>query len=358
MNNLIYKNYKAVLTPTETVLFDYNITYPQNIICLGGYICNTSTNIDYLGTDDYVFLKVYNTVSNETTFILDNILINPRRCLPFSKIFLKPNDQLIGYSTENSLLHISIFQIEEYQYNYGLLKVNFSPETVISFNPKWMLSTDLETEYENNEYIPLLSGEHTIVFKDIDGWEKPSNLTVDVKNSKTIEVDAKYDLLNSTISFSNKQVGLPGEFTWNIVGQTTKYLNNEVITLPPGTYTFEFQRMNGYETIPNVVLDLIAKQNSSYEIIYHLIKYPITVILNPSSLRLSKSTTIYNKWRVCFPNNGYSPWYNSGEIINLKADQNYQIEVQENDYFENTDNIRFDLEVEDNLTFNINLIRK
>lgn len=358
MNNLIYKNYKAVLKSTETVLFDYNINYPQNIICLGGYICNTSTNNNYLGTDDYVFLKIYNTVSNETTFILDNILISPRRCLPFSKIFLKPNDRLIGYSTEQNILHICIFQIEEYQYNYGLIKVNFSPEAVISFNPTWMLSTDLQTKYRNNEYVPLISGNYTIVFKDIEGWEEPSNLTVNVKNSKTTEINAKYDLLDSTISFSNKQVELPGEFTWKIVGQKTTYLNNEVITLPPGKYTFEFQRMVGYESLPNMILDLAAKQNKSYEIIYHLIKYPVTVNLNPPSLRISKSTTIYNKWRICFPNNGYSSWYNSGETIKLKAGQNYQIEIQKNDYFEDVENIYFNLEIENDLKFNVDLKRK
>lgn len=368
MNNLIFKNHKLIINTEEQVLFDYSSAGgAQNIIGLSGYICNIS-NVDKPedeGIVDFVYLKLYNTESDEETFILEKIEIPVNRTLPVNRIFLKPYDKLIVYSETDNNLCITFNTMEQYSNEYGLLKVIFNPKEILDFNPTYKFENILDI-FKPNQYYVLSVENYNMIFSDITGWNKPQDLPIAIKPSKILEINVTYELTNAILSFSIDQIDIITTLSeqqvpslWRIVDTQTWYTNNQNVILTPGSYEIEFQRFVGYKSLDNLNITLNERENKHINLVYILNTIPVKVILDPPEIRISKTNKIYNMWRIEYSTNCFSQWKKSGEILNIRPGNNYKINIQENNYYELTEDVIFNVEEgQEELEFLINCSRK
>ncbi|MDD2282823.1 MAG: cell wall-binding repeat-containing protein [Eubacteriales bacterium] len=61
----------------------------------------------------------------------------------------------------------------------GDIKINFLPPEVVDNNPLWSANGGI-TWLAHNDVYPVPAGFHTIIFKELTGWKKPQDLTVEV----------------------------------------------------------------------------------------------------------------------------------------------------------------------------------
>ena len=357
MNNYFPKNIKALLTQLDTILLEYDPTTLETVI-LGGCVSNISNlNTPSLsGTTDYFTLKIYNSQTEETTILYDEIPIAANSIFPFGKIYFNEYNQLIASSAYSDNLQISISYFYVMNYDNGVVKVDFQPSNVLTFLPTWTLLNQTD-EHTNFEYVPVLEGLQTIQFNTILGWQKPEDIDINIQKLKTTTVTTKYTLLDSTITFFTTQPDLIDLFQWKLTTESIWLNNNDVMTITPDTYEFEFIDIDLYDTPPNIIIDAEEKKIYSQNISYTRTKSLVTVNLEPSALKIGDSYALNNQWRLIYPNGSFSPWYNSGESILFNINTGYILDIMTNEYcLPSQTDISFDLLQNVPVIFNIDML--
>ncbi|MCP4346698.1 MAG: choice-of-anchor D domain-containing protein [Desulfobacterales bacterium] len=72
----------------------------------------------------------------------------------------------------------------------GSLAVGISPQDAINAGAQWRVDNGT---WQDSDYTELSAGTHTIEFKTISGWNRPSNQTVTINDSQTTEITGTYD---------------------------------------------------------------------------------------------------------------------------------------------------------------------
>jgi hypothetical protein len=357
LNNYFPKNIKASLTPAETVLLEYDLNCLETVI-LGGCVSNISNinKADIEGVTDYFTLKILNTQTQETTLLFSEIPIVSNSVFPFDKIHLNEYNQLIATSVYSNNLQLTLSYFYVMNYDNGVVKINFTPSQILTFSPNWNLLNQ-EIYYNNYEYVPVPEGVQTFQFDTILGWEKPSDVDIYIQRLKTTNITANYVLTDSTVTFFVSQPDLIDIFKWRLVGETIWLSNNELLTLPSGTHEFEFESIDVYYKPDNITLITEGKLFYSNEISYLRIKEYVTVNIDPQTLQTGLQYYLTNQWRLIYPNNSFSDWYNSGESVLFNINDNYTLEIMDNTYLTaEENNINFNLVQNTPVLFNINML--
>ena len=357
-NNYIFKNVKCKLTGSEQIVLS-NDEYEQ-IIVTGGYVSNVS-NIEQpalAGNIDYIkYFKKYNTESEISNNLFNNIKINPNVSFPFDRIILNLNDQLIICSEYSNNLELTLSYFNILPITNGLVKVNFQPQSLIEYNPVWYLD-DEEIENQNSEYVIVPEGKHTIYFDSVFGWDESESYEIYINKLKTTLIEPTYTLLDSVINFYTEQINIVDDFQWKLKDEEIWIDNNHSVVLTPGTYTIEFKDIEGFKKPDDITITVSEREIYKQHINYTRYKSTVIVNIYPPSLKLNKTTTFYNRWRVIYPNSHYSPWYESREIVDFEFKDGYVLEIESNNYFEPTNNfIQFNVREESPTVFNIDMQR-
>lgn len=331
INNYTCKNIKHTLNDIETTLLTHDSNTIETVI-LGGWVSNISNKEHpaLAGTDDYFTLQILNSKTLERINLYNEILIKPNTCFPINKINFNEYNHLICNSKFNNNLQLTISYFKITDYNYGFIKVLFEPDNIDS---SWNI-LDIDDIYSNNTYVPILKGIKTIEFEDILGWQRPDSVMVQVQQLKTTEIKSKYTLTDSIITFYNEQINLKDIFQWKLINSDIWLENNQIMTITPGEYEFEFKEINTYIKPDNIILTTLEKTSYTQSITYNLIKESITVNLIPPFYKLSKKNRLYNLWRLIYSNGSISPWYKSGETIDFNTNTIfYLLDIECNNYF-------------------------
>lgn len=356
-NNLVFKNISLILDGTEQKILENNTN--NRYVIISGFITNNSSlDKPYYGEDDIIeYLKIYDNISFDTNFLYNQQTIYKSTSFPIKRTFVEPNQKLYIKSTKQNILQISLSYLEVTDYETGFLRVIFNPEKLVSQNPKWNI-VGVTNYYSHQEYVNLLNGDYQIEFSDVNGWVKPDPINVHIFKFKTTECFVKYDLQKASLLIKNEQVDIKNSFEWRIKDTNTWYQNNVEILLTSGDYIIEFKEIIGFITPENLKITLENEKIYNYNIRYDRIKSNITTFINPPFKRFGLSNKINNRWRIIFNDGGKSEWYISDQSIPFEIEQNYVLEIEENEYYIPEQNLLDFYLTSTDKEFHINMLEK
>ena len=117
----------------------------------------------------------------------------------------------------------------------------------------------------------IITGKHTVEFKDVPEWAKPPNLDVNVSVGQTTNAGGTYLRPGSLhVIISPPEVVVAGA-QWRRVGTATWLDSNCTETgIRPGDYTVEFKDVPQWSTAGNAAVTIVAEQTTNASGIYEL----------------------------------------------------------------------------------------
>jgi hypothetical protein len=192
-----------------------------------------------------------------------------------------------GWSTpSNKTVSISSNQTTSttgtYTQQTGSLKVTISPSDAISAGAQWNVD-DGDWKNSGATVSGLSVGNHTVSFKNISGWDAPSNKTVTINSNQTTSTTGTYTQ-QAQQTGSLKVILSPNDVInagaqWNVDDGDWKNSGTTVSGLSIGNHTVSFKDISGWsapsnETVsisPNQILNISAtytENNSENELIW------------------------------------------------------------------------------------------
>jgi hypothetical protein len=193
----------------------------------------------------------------------------------------------------------------------GRLRVVIEPTAVAEAGAQWRrLGT--EPWGKSGEIEPNIStGEYTLEFDEVAGWNVPPTQTVVIEAGKTTEATAVY-----TQQVGNLQITiLPQEAVdagaqWQVLGQQEWHNSGDIISsLIVGSYTIQFSSITEFGTPPSLAMTVAADQTATAVASYSRRLGSLQVVIEPEDAVQSGA-----QWRV---DNG--DWHSSGDAAGSLA---------------------------------------
>jgi len=216
-------------------------------------------------TEDYKYLKNGWNLADGTAYkvlvgyyVIEFAEYSEYNLIGGSQKFVTVTDS----STESSPVTVT----GEYEIKTGSIKVNIydnsSTADVNADGAQWRVGYE-SNYYNSGSSISTRVGSHTVRFTDVDGWETPEDVSVNVRENTTSTVEATYKKVwKLTVHLDEDPhgddfVGILSQKSWNISSVGNDYKDGETVTLEEGEYqiTYEFIH-DDYETPPNETITL------------------------------------------------------------------------------------------------------
>ncbi|UCE49927.1 MAG: S8 family serine peptidase [Phycisphaerales bacterium] len=149
----------------------------------------------------------------------------------------------------------------------GSLTVTINPQAARDVGARWRrVGTGTWRESDSTERnIP--TGSHTVEFKSIAGWNRPSNRTVTVNSGQTTTTIGTYTFDPPTGSLTvtiNPQAARDAGARWRRVGTTTWRESGSTETnVPTGSHTVEFKSIWGWTEAANQTVTINSGQTTT-----------------------------------------------------------------------------------------------
>jgi hypothetical protein len=187
----------------------------------------------------------------------------------------------------------------------GSLKVNIYPSDAVDAYAKW--NVDGGSWKDSGTTVSGLStGNHTVSFRSISGWNTPSNKTVSIEDSQTTAVSGTYTQQTGSLSVTispNDAVNAGAQ--WNVDGGAWKNNGATVSALSVGNHTVSFKDISGWSTPSNKTVSISADQTTSTTGTYTQQTGSLSVSLAPSD-----AINAGAQWNV-----DGGAWKNSGTTV-------------------------------------------
>ncbi|MBI5844706.1 MAG: PD40 domain-containing protein [Deltaproteobacteria bacterium] len=186
----------------------------------------------------------------------------------------------------------------------GSLNVTIFPGAAVNAGALWTL--DGVNWYPSDTTLHnLLVGQYTITYKSLDLWNTPASQTVTVKNKPVACASATYTPKPGSVKVTlSPQAAIDAGARWRLDGGAWQQSGDTVNNIPIGQHTVSYLSPNGYNTVPNCVVNIYSCQTATASAKY---------ILSPSLKVLISPQAAINagaKWRV-----DSSPWQSSGASL-------------------------------------------
>ena len=134
----------------------------------------------------------------------------------------------------------------------GSLHVTISPQGAIDAGAQWR-RTGTSTWWNSGDTESGISaGQHTVEFKDIPGWNKPSNQDVTISEGQTTNASGTYTIPGSLYVTISPQGAVDAGAQWRRTGTSTWWNNGDTESgIPAGQYTVEFKDIPGWRKPSN-----------------------------------------------------------------------------------------------------------
>ena len=180
----------------------------------------------------------------------------------------------------------------------GSLNVSLSPSSAVSAGAQW----NLDGNSWQNSGVTLNNislGSHTVNFKDISGWNTPSNKTVTIYNNQTTNTSATYTQQTGSLKvtlFPSDAVSAGAQ--WNLDGNSWQNSGVTLNNISLGSHTVNFKDISGWNTPSNKTVTIYNNQTSNETGNYIIIKPSVPTLVYPSeySVGIPKDTVFY--WRA------------------------------------------------------------
>lgn len=225
--------------------------------------------------------------------------------------FDAPGTQPAGLAYDgNDLWHTDIgtaqvYQIEIYKGSTGSVQATISPQGAIDAGAQWRIDGGIWRASGHTQILP--TGEHTLEFSDISGWEKPDNQRVEVSDSSTTMLSGVYvPRTGSLVVTIAPQGAIDAGAKWRRVGTRT-WLNSGIIEafIPGGQHTVEFSPVPAWTKPANQTVTISNGEATTISGEYTPPVGSLRVSISPHA-----AVDAGAKWRRF----GTMAWLNSGAI--------------------------------------------
>ena len=187
----------------------------------------------------------------------------------------------------------------------GNLTVTINPADARSAGAQWRRVG--QTTWRNSGYIEtgLAVGDVTVEFKDVTGWDTPSDETGTISNGVTTSLGGTYVRQTGSLTVTIEPQGArdagaqwrrTGTSTWNNSGATES-------GIPTGQVTIEYKDVDGYDPPVNGGATITDGGTATVTATYPLATGSLTVTISPS-----EAVSAGAQWR----RTGTTTWYSSG----------------------------------------------
>lgn len=179
----------------------------------------------------------------------------------------------------------------------GSLKVSLSPSDAVNAGAQWNFDGNA-WQNSNVTLNEIPAGSHTINFKDISGWNTPSNQSVTIYNNQITSTSGTYTQqtgsLKVTISPSD---AISAGAQWNLDGSSWQNSGVTLNNISLGLHTVSFKDISGWYTPSTKNISIYNNQTTYGAGNYQIMKpsIPILIYPNESAVGIPKDTTFY--WR-------------------------------------------------------------
>jgi hypothetical protein len=198
----------------------------------------------------------------------------------------------------------------------GALKVTIQPFNANNAGAKWRVDSGL---WRDSGFIEngLSTGQHTIEFISISGWQKPDNRSLQIYSNQTSEVNENYleQTGNMSVTITPYEAMNAGA-KWRINNGNWHNSGDTASDLSVGQYTLEFSSIDGWQRPANQTISINALQTTYADVTYSRQTGFVRVTITPAD-----AITAGAYWRV---NN--SPWYVSGDTASGISVGQYTLE--------------------------------
>jgi CotH protein/lamin tail-like protein/concanavalin A-like lectin/glucanase superfamily protein/chitobiase/beta-hexosaminidase-like protein len=145
-----------------------------------------------------------------------------------------------------------------YIQQFGDLQVFLEPQGARDDGAQWSL--DGFDWYDHGHTLTVPVATHTIQFQDITGWNTPSNQTADVEhNLLTTQTGTYTEHTGDLQVFIEPQGARDAGAQWSINGEDW-YNDGHILTLPIGSYTVQFNLVNGWNPPASQSAEIVYNQ--------------------------------------------------------------------------------------------------
>ena len=200
----------------------------------------------------------------------------------------------------------------------GALRVNIEPSVAGGQWRRVGTSTWFSSGYTESG-IPI--GNYTVEFKEISGWNKPSNIPVPISDGITTTTLVTYVRQTGSLRVTiEPEEARSSGAQWRRAGTSTWYNSGYTESgIPTGDYNVEFKSISGWNTPSNISITITYGGTATTSGTYVRQTGSLRVTIEPAEVRSSGA-----QWRRV----GTSTWYNSGYTESGIPTGNYNVEFR------------------------------
>ncbi|NCC50431.1 MAG: hypothetical protein EOM20_04360 [Spartobacteria bacterium] len=195
----------------------------------------------------------------------------------------------------------------------GAVHVAILPAEAVATGAQWRIDTG--SWYDNGTVVALATGEYSVVFKELGGWQRPASQAITVLKDATNEITGTYTEIPMTnmgylLGFIEPLSAVSNGAQWRIANGDWQE-DNTLLELVAGVYTVEFNAVTGYLSPTNVTTVTVDVGNTNAFIGYYeaMTEGWLHIDITPS-----EAVAAGAQWRILD-----GEWQDSGTSLALDA---------------------------------------
>jgi len=215
------------------------------------------------------------------------------------------------YTPQSQTVTISEGQITEVSGVYshaGSLRVTLTPEEAVQAGAKWNVDGG---EWENSgaTVSGLSVGEHTVNFKEVEGWTGPPSETVTITGGARTEITRAYTRMSCLIVTITPQEAVNAGAQWNVDDGEWQENGGSVYGLSPGEHTVHYKSVYGWDPPASETVTIYEAQTTEIEGAYTQQMGAIVVTITPQGAIDGGA-----QWNI-----DGKDWFDSGAVVSLSV---------------------------------------
>lgn len=139
------------------------------------------------------------------------------------------------------------------------INVSIVPQAAVKQGAMWSFA--YQNSWRKAGTTGIEAGNYSIIFKEVEGWQKPDDIAVKIKNGETVNVQGEY-ISDVPQGFGFVHVIIKGLSArkdgalWMVVGSGKWHKSGERIQVPVGKVKIRFKKLEGYKKPGRMVLQI------------------------------------------------------------------------------------------------------
>jgi hypothetical protein len=204
----------------------------------------------------------------------------------------------------------------------GYLRVYIDPPAAQTAGARWK-ADNLEWKEDQN-LIELTPGQHTINFKDVDGWIKPDFRNITISAGQSMDLRVRYTQRTGSIrvTITTQPPGaVPAGARWSLGAGMESKVSGATVDVSPGPQRITFSNLNGWNKPQDQTINVTAGQISQAEGTYQQTTGSLRIMIEP--------VLPGAQWRILLPGQGWQGWQNRGDTVSgLLPGTVYEVEFK------------------------------